>query len=638
MALVIEFVADDKLQIAEVTAQDKTRLTAVDPQGRTHRVSSDKLLFRHESSSARSVLEQIEALRVEVDLDLIRETLLEDGAVDGQEPESLARLFFGRDDALHSSAIYRALLSDSLYFRRRGKAFAPRSAGELAEVRRLREAEQRAAEELQGLRQGLSTQVLEPSLMSRLERWLRGQPDRPLEGVLSELSATPAQYVFERLVESGHLGRTSEFEVVKANLVPEHPEAVLAHARGLSAVQPAGEPTTSTSFSIDDPETREVDDALTVVAEGEQLRVDVDIALVAAFVAIDDPVDREAQRRAATLYLPTQRYYMLPERIGCDLASLHPGVERPVFRTSLWFDAQGAIVQRELKRCWTRVARRLDYEEADALIAGGGDETARELRLLEDLARKLRERRRAAGALLIQRPEWKVQVTDEGETIAVKRTNAHSPSRMLVGELMIAANGAAAAYAREHGVPFIYRNQPEPTQPLPPVDPEDPVALLRLRGLLSPASASLEAKPHFGLGVPLYTQVTSPLRRHADLVLQRQLLAHVEGHAPPYDSTLLLKAMTAIEATDQELRRIETAVNLRWSLEYVARQPSRKRLPARVLSEVNGGAKIVLLESGADGLLALRGSPPPLGTEVLVDIDRLNPRRGALRVSLSRAG
>jgi exoribonuclease-2 len=635
MADIVEFYADDGLRIGTLAERDKQRLTVVDPRGRRHRVAPERVLFRHSGQSADAVLETIESRAEEVDIELLWEAVRSEGEPQPSDAAALARLFFDRDDAASASAIYRALSADGLYFRRRGSAFSPRSEAELEQVRRMRLAEQAAAEELTQIQAGLRRKPIDADLAGRIEARIRGRSDRLLDQALAETTSDPLRHAFCLLLQGGYVDATLDYEVMAANLKESFPEAVLQHAGAIQLPQQSAAAWESW-LAIDDPDTREVDDAISISHEAELIRIDIDIANAAAFVQRGDPVDREAERRGATVYLPTRRYYMLPESIGCEAASLQPDHERPVMRTSVWLDADGNIKRRALQEGWTRVRRRLDYESADRLLANANDPSGEPLRLLAQLAERLREQRRRAGALSIQRPEWKVSVRQGGEQITVTPIDPNSTSRRLVGELMVLANATAAQIARDAELPLLYRLQPTPKDPLPPLEPDDPLAFLRLRGRISPATLSLDPGKHFGLGLEAYTQVTSPLRRYADLVQQRQLLAHLSGETPPYQRADLLEVMAAIESVDQELRRLESATTQRWILEYVSRLPSRKGLAARVTAEVAGGAKVVLLESGAEGLLSLRGSAPALGSELTVDIDRINPRRGTLRLVRSR--
>lgn len=649
MARLVEYLGDEQLNLGLVTEQDKKKLLVTDARGRTTRLAPDKVLFTHQADSVDALAQRLEALTGEVDVRLLWETLLaeEQASARGEEPHpecgpsaqrkpralespELARLYFDEDDDAHASAVFRALLAERLLFRRKGKAFEPRSAEDLERLQQQRTTEQRTAEELQELAQALRRQQPDQALCQRIERHLRHGGDRQLASAMEQVFKNPEREAFGLLLRGGHLSASVDLEVLQANLQAAHPDPVLEYAASLEPLLAAT--SLPSFFSIDDPDTREVDDALSVSREGGLVRVDVDIADVSALVQTGDPVDREAHRRATTVYLPTGRYLMLPERLGCDLLSLQAEQARPAMRTTAWVDAEGRIERYQISQTSITVQKRLDYDTADRLLAEGGDQTADALRLLSQAAALLLARRRAGGALSFQQREFKIQVTDDGATISVKPIAVGSPSRALVAEMMILANSLAARFAQEQQIPIIYRVQAPPSEKPPDVEPGDPAAFAKLRGLLQPAALSLNPARHSGLGLEAYTQASSPLRRYTDLVIQRQIHAGLAGEPAPYAADELFKVLGTAEATEREIKRLESTVTARWALEYVSRLEDRRALSAWVLDAVPGGYKVELCCCGAVGLLLDSASREP-GELVTVDVKTVRPRQGALRMA-----
>jgi exoribonuclease-2 len=625
MAQLVEYLGEEQLNVALIAEQDKKKLLVADARGRKSKLAPDKVLFRHSAASIEELSGRLDALQQDVDVPLLWETLVAEEDLSPREAVDLARVYFDDDSDAHASAVFRALLAERLHFRRRGKTFEPRSAEELEQLRQQRDSEERAERELAELSAALRKKP-DPEHCERLERFLRHGGDRQLATVLEGLGKNPAREAFNLLLRAGHLPRAADMEVIQANLKPALPEEVIAHAAGLEL--PGDHPAPlSSAFSIDDPDTREVDDALSVHQEGELVRIDIDIADVAALVQTGDPVDAEARKRATTVYLPTGTFLMLPERLGCDLLSLHAGKPRPALRTTVWIDAQGEVQRFDISRSHINVERRLDYETADELLASGDAA----LKLLDGTARLLAARRRAAGSLSFQQREFKIRVSADGEEITIKPIPHDSPSRALVAEMMILTNGLAARFAEERGIPIIYRVQPPPADKPPDIDPADPAAFAKLRGLLAPATLSLQPAKHWGLGLEGYTQASSPLRRYTDLVIQRQLQAGLSGEAPPYSAEELLKVLATAEATERETKRLEATVTLRWALEYVSRLEDKSALSAWVLDAVAGGYKAMLCCCGATGLL-LDSAPHEPGELVTVAVKAIKPRQGGLRM------
>ena len=631
MATYVEFVSGDGLTLRQLKDQEKRKLRLVDPRGRLSTLSPDKVLFRHTGSSPEAVAEQIQALVEEVDVPLLWESVLEEERAGPRSAAALALIYFDDDKDLHGSAVFRALTAEGAHFRRRGSEFEARDREELAQLQQQREAEERAEAEQARLGRCLSAGEVSDALAARLLRHLRGEEDRQLARVLDGTFNAPTRSAFSLLVRLGRLPPTAALEVIQANLRRKHPEPVVAYAAGVELPEVRGQ-VEPAFFSIDDDDTREVDDVLTVHQEGPQLRVDIDIADPSSFIAMGDPVDREALKRAATLYLPTGAFYMLPERLGCQVGSLSVGEARPALRTSVWLDEQGRVTGYEHRRVTIRVGERLNYEQADQLLAEGEGETAQALRLLDGVARARAELRRSRGALFITRREWKLRVHDQGERVEVLAMDPASPSRALVAEMMILAGSLGAREASERGVPIIYRTQAPPTDPLPEVAEGHPAAFALLRRHLHPAALSLSPDLHWGLGLEAYTQVTSPLRRYADLVAQRQLGAVLAGETPPYDAQELLRVLAAAEATEKEAKRIEAAVKERWSLEFVRRLEQKESLEAMVLSEhPAGGYQAQLQCCGAVGILQDDRRHEP-GAELEVDVKTVRPDTGTLRL------
>lgn len=630
MPTLVSLLDGEQLLVRLLKAQEKKKLCLEDYRGRQSSIAPDKVVFHHQAASIPELEERLNSLAADIDVPLLWET----ARAESTEPwdmRDLARLYFESDSDDHVAAVFRALVAERLHFRRKGRLFEPRSNDELDLLREQRAAVERAENEQARLQDRLQRGEVSTDLSRRLLAFLRGGDDKLLARALDTIFNDPAREAFELLERLGVLPATASLEVLQANVQADHPPAVLAHAAALQLV-PNRPEVRAAGFSIDDEETREVDDVLSIHQEGPLLRVDIDIADPAALVLPGDPVDREALRRATTIYLPTGIFYLLPERIGCQLCTLQAGEPRPALRTSVWLDEDGQVAGHELSRITIRVGERLDYAQADQLLGSGQGPTATRLRLLQGVAEKLAARRRKAGALFLQRREWKVRVTEGGGVITIKRIEPDSPSRRLVAEMMILTGRLAAEEASSKGLPIIYRVQPAPIEPLPDLLPGHPAAFEQLRRFIQPATLSLSPAPHWGLGLDAYTQVTSPLRRYADLVVQRQLISAMEGHGSLYAQEDLLRVLAAAESTEKEAKRIEAAVSERWRLEYMDRLPVKDGLEALVLGEHPGGGYRVELDCcGALGVLLDDRRHEP-GTSLLVNVKTVRPRRGVLRL------
>ena len=335
--------------------------------------------------------------------------------------------------------------------------------------------------------------------------------------------------------------------------------------------------------------------------------------------------------------------------------SLAAGRLRPTLSFLVALDPSGEVQNFEVVRGMLRVSRRLSYEEAGRLIALTRDmaesEIRRDLRNRVDaseealaarlgslygVAQKLAQARAAQGALIIRRPELKVRVEDG--RVMVKSLDANAPSRMLVSEMMILANALAARAAYTQDLPIIYRAQENTLDPSDEVvrrlaesQTYDPLLFDRVMRNMRRSKLSLFPQPHAGLGLAAYTQLSSPIRRYADLVIQRQFAAHIQGHVPPYEREELLEVLATAEAAEREIRAIEQQSDRRWVLEYLKQNLSGQTLRGTVIDEGVRGIVVELDELFVRGSMGRTRSHTP-GERVEVTIDSIDPEEGKLRL------
>jgi exoribonuclease-2 len=622
-----------------VVRENDRKLTLSDASGREKMISSDLVMMRysdHRASAANlgDVLSDLEAersgLQAELDLYLLWEVVHEQ-ARSFTAPE-LAELFFGRRSQAAVSVMLEALLNDRLYFVRRHMDFIARSPDQVERLRlqaervRMRSEEFREVQSL--MRQVLAGDYSEPApeqaaaIAARLKPYVENPFTRSretttlLEQAAPDIEPVEAAYeILDRLDQAPSVPRFAAI----GGLRIEFPGDVLAEAR---AERPPERPLVEAGFTltIDDEDTVEIDDALSCEElPGGGFRARIHIALVADFVAKDGAMDREAAERVTSVYLPETTVRMLPDEVSCDAASLVAEKRRPVLTTEVVLSADGEIRETSIYPGSISIGQRLTYDEADRIIADGGNDgdSAPTLRLLNAAAGRLRERRRRAGALLVQRRETKVKV--HNDEIEVRMIDASAPSRTLVGEFMILSNFVAARYAADNRIPIIYRVQPRTGGELPTQRPR----------------LSLYPEYHAGIGLDCYAQVSSPIRRYADLVLQRQLVAALSGAASSgsvYSPDELLKVLAGAESAEAERRELERRAKRYWILRYLERDARDAELKAYAFRD---GATAELVDYGVRG--TLHGAPTLANQYPLaVQITRVDPIRGWLVMNYLR--
>ncbi len=386
-------------------------------------------------------------------------------------------------------------------------------------------------------------------------------------------------------------------------------------------VEPTREDLTGTlAIAIDDVDTDEVDDALSAheLPDG-RWRVEVHIADASAWVPEGGAIDAEARRRGATLYLPDRRLPMLPDALAYDRVSLNEGMPRPALTFRIELDRQGRVVDFEPVLSTISVDCQLPYEEVDSLLDARSDTAlSKTLRALYRLADLLCDARIARGALEVQPPEVKVKVNAAGE-VRVTPVERFSSARRLVSEWMIQCGRLAAQWCAERGVPVVFRRQDAPEDPpeMPTESVVDPVAFHAIVRKLRKAAVSSAPGPHWGLGVEAYSQVTSPIRRYADLVMHRQIKAALTappGTREPFDSDAeqaVLHAVAAAEQAGDTLSRIERETNRYFVLKHLMAHVGEP-MAAVVVAERDRGRWLVSIEDVAiQASVALSGSPKP---------------------------
>lgn len=646
---IVEFVDSGALRLGYVRRREQRKIQVVDQRGRQSSVPTSRVIVVHETipeeefrAAATRIEERVEACKADIDVSLLWESV--HALQRAYSLTELTEVYFGQVLPENESATYRVLDQGSLFFKRSGSSFEPRSERQVSaeRLRITREQEneryrgevtrllRRAVEENAGV-ETMTSETLWPQVLDRLERWLR-QNDRDevgyaLERIVGEAGAREVAY--DLLIKFGQIEASEDRFILVRGLPTVFPKDVVDAARALEAeTDPGGRTICSDlrTLSIDDEYTVEIDDALTVVEDGDQTVVGIHIADVASFVNKGDALDREAHRRSSTLYLPNISVTMFPPRLATDLASLIQGSPRPAFSVEARFSSDGTILDSRFFRSIVTVTDRMNYTAADDQISQGDPALTR----LLGIAHALQSKRIEQGAQTHHRPDIKVHVSD-GE-IRVERLEANTPARLIVSEMMILANQLAASHAANAGIPIIFRTQEAPSTPRPDTgDLPEVLQFERLRKNFKRSRLSLHPSPHAGLGLSSYAQMSSPIRRYADLVTQRQFAAALEDRPLPYDREELLEVMTSCEAHEVEIRRLEQTSTTWWILTYLGRERLGVPLEAVVvdnkgtveLSEVLVRARL----KGHDGL-----NP---GDSVTVRIESVDPERGGILLSES---
>ena len=330
------------------------------------------------------------------------------------------------------------------------------------------------------------------------------------------------------------------------------------------------------TFTIDPHDAKDFDDALSIRPIKKGLwEVGVHIADVSYYVQEGSIIDKEAFKRATSVYLVDRTIPMLPEKLCNNLCSLRQDEDKLTYSVILEMTDAGVVKRSRIARTVIRSNRRFAYEEVQAIIEreqkGGkealpGDEFKNEIMTLDGLAKILRAKRFADGALSFDRVEVRFDIDETGHPVSVFFKESKDANQ-LVEEFMLLANRTVAEFIGKvkGGNPktFVYRVHDEP-------DPErmenlqnfvakfgyklkatgDPVEMAKsMNKMLSEVKGKKEQElietisirsmqkacytteniGHYGLAFKFYTHFTSPIRRYPDLMVHRLLTRYIGG-------------------------------------------------------------------------------------------------------------
>ena len=528
----------------------------------------------------------------DIDLSEVWEVLTEDaGAISLEE---MAELYWTTSpDAERLVALALHMDGNTDLFVRADGGYEPRTREAVAEIQARRTRRAQNAADAGTLMNGLAQGVL-PDQLSKHQEMLLGQlrdyaihgedfPKRDaaralLESVVSR-TRNQQRRCFELLVSAGVFLLDEPLELHQAGIREQFPEDAIDEASSIGLDDLLRQPrrrdlTGLAAITIDDAEAEDRDDALSVEkTQDGGYHIGVHIADAGSLIPVDGAIDREADRRMATLYLPERNIGMLPPGLASRLGSLDPGETRCAMTLLVNLDASGEILDSEITPSVVRSHAALSYEDADRALEDHSDSWSGTLAGLNVAARALRARRERAGAINIDQAEMIVKVQPSGE-VEVRVHDRSSPARLLVTELMIMCNSLLAEFCRDNDLPAVYRSQEKPD--LSDLDLETPEghaeeALQRymLTRRLAPAHLSTTPSPHAGLGVHAYIQATSPLRRYPDLVIQRQIAHYLTTGEPLYPLEKIASVGQRADVQLRELAQLEHSRNRYWFLKYL---------------------------------------------------------------------
>lgn len=393
---------------------------------------------------------------------------------------------------------------------------------------------------------------------------------------------------------------------------------------------------TEQSFiTIDSHSTVDIDDAIYVVKTNNGWQLSVAIADPSAVIPKGSGIEKEALKRASSLYFPGQHISMLPEKIAGDLCSLKEGALRLAKVVQIDINSDGDIRDYSIVEAAIKSQKKFSYSELshhyETPLASISPELNNMLIELKQLTDALLNSRQTKALVQADRREYFLEL-DERQKISDIKIRVTTPAHKIVEETMVAANRCIADFLAKQDIPSIFVTHQglrsdrldsvdkvlteslpgyqsnaiselagfiQTVQTVSSTDELKPLQLLISRQLDKSNLAS-EASPHFGMGLEQYTTFTSPLRKAQDYLVHRQISALLKGKKEPIDQSRLNQLADATQAIRNTVNDAE-----QWlKCQFIAKQQGP--FEAAVLRVFSTGFQVKLIDNGIEGFVSTK--------------------------------
>ena len=577
-----------KFHAGRVMSEADASLQVELDSGKRVKVKSANVLLKFEQPAPAVLLADARKLADDIDLDLAWEFAPEGefGFAD------LARDYFdAKAGVVQQAAALLRLFDAPHYFRRAGKGQFKKAPEEtvkaaLLGIERKRQQQQQIETWAQALVQGSCPQPIQDQIYKILFK-----PDKngPEYKAVVEAAKQSHKAPLDLLQGAGAI--TSAYQFHWKRFLFENfpmgggfPALTAPETKDELALSPAQ------AFSIDDSQTTEIDDALSVQGLGTgTVTFGVHIAAPGLAITPDSAIDKVARERLSTVYMPGWKLTMLPDDV-VQAYTLIEGRDCPA--VSIYFTMDEAtleITARETKLERVHIAANLRHDKLDGIVtdatlsgeAPADYAFAPELAFTWRLARHLKAKREVVRGKPenFNRPDYNFRLAGERmeapngtESVEITVRARGSSLDLIVAEAMILANSAWGGWLAELGLPGIYRSQASLA----------PGIKVRM---------GVKALPHAGMGVAQYTWATSPLRRYVDLVNQWQIIAcarhgRTAALAAPFKprDAQLFSIISAFESAYAAYNGFQNAIERFWTLRWL-QQNGTTELTATVMKE-----------------------------------------------------
>ncbi len=653
---IIEYINQSRF-ICCICLQDKgNRLHLLTPSNREVNLSPKRAILISDATMdiSRAREELIELLKK---TDRNRESLKEQIDVKelwmlvNNEKESfshkyLAQLVFGdiADDD-HMSALVRSLFENRVYFKMKNSRFLPNSEEKVYQIIKQKEEEtirerklKQASVWLKAVQEGGDAE--EPPFKDEIIDLLiqivlygsEAQDFKFGKELLSLVGISDIRNSRKLLIRLGVWEEDENLELIRLGIEPSFSKKQLEETARLVSrgtnLNGREDLRALPALTIDGPFTRDYDDALSIeIEDDDTLQIGIHIADVSAAILQNSLLDHEAAARASSLFLPFRQVPMIPRELSQNTLSLKKDCDRRAISLVTRFDKKGLLIDYRFVPSVIRVRRQLVYEEVNETM--GGEALLKKLYMV---SQHLQEERMKRDALSLSLPELQIKLNDD-LSLSIEAVDQNTPSRMIVAEFMILYNWLAARFCNDNKIPILFRRQPEPRERISLGETGYLYYVFQQRRKLSPLQIDTSPGPHSGIGLDLYTHVTSPLRRYLDLVIQRQIGSFIAGDKPVYNEKELEDIRLVVEPVVRSLELAKRNRQRYWVLKFLS-QHKGERYRAVILDELKSKYRIVLSDFFLVTEIKRRnGEIMGPGQEILVEVKKADPWDDELKLS-----
>lgn len=614
---IVEYIDQGRF-ICAICLQDKrNRLHLLTSSNREVRLSPNRALLISSSSietlSPRaellSKLRHVEELRnrlqEKVQVKELWELVREEK--EGFGHKDLTQLCFGEivtDD--HISALVRAMFEDRLYFKMKDSRFLPNSEVRVDQIVKQREEDAlREAQLKQGsawLREVFQNKMpQEPpckdaiiKLLVELALYGREAPNFKYgKELLLRAEITDIQLAKNLLINIGVWEEDENRDLHRLDIRTSFNEKQLNESDKLAKIEigEAGREDLRNldAFTIDGPLTRDFDDALSLEIANDSILIGIHIADVAEVISPDSILNQEASKRGSSLYLLRHQVPMLPPNLSQDTLSLKQGLDRPSISLISRFDKEGNLLDYRFVTSLIRVKRQLTYDQVEELY-----KKENLLAQMHRISQLMRQKRINQGALILSLPEVVFEIHSDS-SLSLKMVEQETAPRTIVAELMILYNWLSARFCRDNNIPILYRTQEEPGERLLIDEAGYHYFVFKQRRKLNPLMIDTEPRPHSNLGLDVYINVSSPIRRYFDLVGQRQIKNFLLNKFSVYNKEELENIRTTVGPVLKDLERMKRNRIRYWTQKYLAQHIGEK-FSALILDTMKKKYRILLTD------------------------------------------